>query len=134
MSCKPIGHLNVRSLFTSFNEFTNIILRNYLDIVAVSETWLSYDICSDIVKITGYKLYRRDRFRCGGGVGIYVKNLFPTEVVLEEFLDIDAFEHLWIRVRVCNSILKHEFYKTYIKTRVRFAARLLQVPVNDECT
>jgi hypothetical protein len=44
MSCKPIGHLNVRSLFTSFNEFTNIILRNYLDIVAVSETWLSYDI------------------------------------------------------------------------------------------
>jgi hypothetical protein len=33
-----------------------------------------------------------------------------------------------------NSILKHEFYKTYIKTRVKFAARLLQegVPVNDE--
>jgi hypothetical protein len=33
-------------------------------------------------------------------------------------------------------ILKHEFYKTYIKTRVRFAARLLQagVPVNDECS
>jgi hypothetical protein len=52
MSGKPIGHLNVRSLFTSFNEFTNIILRNDLDIVAVSETWLSYDICSDIVKIT----------------------------------------------------------------------------------
>jgi hypothetical protein len=33
-------------------------------------------------------------------------------------------------------IFKHEFYKTYIKTRVRFAARLLQagVPVNDECS
>jgi hypothetical protein len=31
-------------------------------------------------------------------------------------------------------VLKHEFYKTYIKTRVRFAARLLQagVPINDE--
>jgi hypothetical protein len=37
---------------------------------------------------------------------------------------------------VQNSILKHEFYETYIKTRVRFAARLLQagVPVNDECS
>jgi hypothetical protein len=37
---------------------------------------------------------------------------------------------------VFGSILKHEFYKTYIKTRVRFAARLLQggVPVNDECS
>jgi hypothetical protein len=35
-----------------------------------------------------------------------------------------------------NSILEHEFYKTYIKTRVKFAARLLQagVPVNDECS
>jgi hypothetical protein len=33
-------------------------------------------------------------------------------------------------------VLKHEFYKTYIKIRVRFAARLLQggVPVNDECS
>jgi hypothetical protein len=36
----------------------------------------------------------------------------------------------------CNRILKHEFYKTYIKTRVRFAARLLKagVPVHDECS
>jgi hypothetical protein len=40
------------------------------------------------------------------------------------------------RFRFKNSILKHEFYKTYIKTRVRFTARLPQagVPVNDECS
>jgi hypothetical protein len=33
-------------------------------------------------------------------------------------------------------ILKHEFYKTYIKTRLRFPARLLQagVPLNHECS
>jgi hypothetical protein len=35
-----------------------------------------------------------------------------------------------------HSILKHEFYKTYIKTLLRFAARLPQagVPVNDKCS
>jgi hypothetical protein len=31
-----------------------------------------------------------------------VKNYFRTEVVLEEFLHIDTFEHLSIRVRVCK--------------------------------
>jgi hypothetical protein len=38
--------------------------------------------------------------------------------------------------KVFNSILKHEFYKTYIKTLLRFAARLPQagVPVNDKCS
>jgi hypothetical protein len=32
--------------------------------------------------------------------------------------------------------MKHEFYKTYTKTQVRFATRLPQagVPVKDECS
>jgi hypothetical protein len=38
------------------------------------------------------------------------------------------------RFRFKNSTLKHEFYKSYIKARVRFAARLPQagLPVNNE--
>ena len=52
-----IAHLNVRSLFTGFTEFQNLIYSNDFDVVAVTETWLSDHIPSSVVNMDNYKLY-----------------------------------------------------------------------------
>nr|CAI5844525.1 unnamed protein product [Callosobruchus analis] len=48
------------------------------DVFAVSETWLSKNISSDVVKISHYSFFRQDRGSRGGGVGIYIKNKPPS--------------------------------------------------------
>ncbi|KAG5872115.1 hypothetical protein JTB14_036709 [Gonioctena quinquepunctata] len=67
-----IAHLNIRSLFTGFQEFKEIVLENDIDIM-LSETWLGPDDHSVVVDIPGYTLFRKDRVGRGGGVGAYVK-------------------------------------------------------------
>ncbi|KAG5861664.1 hypothetical protein JTB14_016820 [Gonioctena quinquepunctata] len=68
-----IAHLNIRSLFTGFQEFKEIVLENDIDIMLLSETWLGPDDHSVVVDIPGYTLFRKDRVGRGGGVGAYVK-------------------------------------------------------------
>nr|CAI5846780.1 unnamed protein product [Callosobruchus analis] len=51
------------------------------DVFAVSETWLSKNISSDVVKISHYSFFRQDRGSRGGGVGIYIKNKFVAHLL-----------------------------------------------------
>lgn len=94
-----IGHLNVRSLFTGFDEFQSLVLNNDLDIVGVTETWLSDNIVSDIVGIDGFKFYRKDRARTGGGVGVYVRDWIHAEVV-NDYIIGDGVEIICIKVKI----------------------------------
>lgn len=62
-----VGHLNIRSLPAHFMEVKHLLLQKSFDILALSETWLSEDIDSHILKIPSYNLYRCDRQSRGGG-------------------------------------------------------------------
>lgn len=94
-----IGHLNVRSLFTGFEEFSDLVLNNNFDIMCVSETWLNKDLPSDIVSIPNYSFFRKDRLSRGGGVGIYVRNNLNTVQVLNDSESIEGVEHIWIELK-----------------------------------
>lgn len=54
--------------------------KNYksnLDVIGISETWLTPYISSEAVKVNGYSFVRCDRIgRRGGGVGIYISEKF----------------------------------------------------------
>nr|CAI5850964.1 unnamed protein product [Callosobruchus analis] len=41
-----IGHINVRSLLSSFMDFEELVVTNNFDVIGVSETWLTEDIPS----------------------------------------------------------------------------------------
>ncbi|KAJ3657096.1 hypothetical protein Zmor_016125 [Zophobas morio] len=111
LNCLKIAHLNVRSLFTGFVQFTSLITFNNFDLVAVTETWLSEDIPSAVVGIDGYKLYRADRSRTGGGVGIYVKKCLNSDVVLHDYCGVAGIEFLCIRLQLNkHSLLICVFY------------------------
>lgn len=99
-----IGHLNVRSLYTGFNELIDIINNNKLDILALSETWLSEDTPLDAFSIPGFNLYRKDRLTRGGGVAVYIRDSINAELITINY-DENCIEQLWLKFRINRKIL-----------------------------
>ncbi|CAH1999467.1 unnamed protein product [Acanthoscelides obtectus] len=69
------GHLNVRSILSSFSDFVDILTEQEYDFFAVTETWLTSSIPTGVVKVPEYNFYRCDRGR-RGGIGIYIKSMY----------------------------------------------------------
>ena len=110
-----IAHLNLRSIFTGFREFVDVTEVGKFDVVAVSETWLNSNTTSDMVAIRDYKFFRVDRSGGrGGGVGIYVKNCYCTELLPNQLLqNKDGFENLWIKIKTNKiSVVIGVIYRT----------------------
>nr|CAI5861793.1 unnamed protein product [Callosobruchus analis] len=97
-----IGHINVRSLIPSIVDFEELVISNNLDIIGVSETWLSDDIPSDLLSIPDFNVYRNDRQGRGGGVAVYVRSSIKCKVVDIE-TPTNALECMIITFKVRHS-------------------------------
>ena len=76
------GHLNARSVPKSIDELNYIISKLKLDAFAVSESWLSEHLPSQLFEIEGYKIFRQDRRnKRAGGVCIYVKDYLNAKLI-----------------------------------------------------
>ena len=93
--CLTVCHVNVRSLSapTRLVDLEILCANNNVDILCLSETWLSPSHSSSTLKLNGFQpLFRRDR-PCGshGGVGIYVRNsLSVTPLPLPPAINIEC--------------------------------------------
>lgn len=97
-----VGHWNVRSLFTGFNELRTLIEQNDYDIFFLSETWLSDGNSSIPFEIPNYQFLRKDRIGRGGGVAAYVKANYTIEIVTFDF-DINVqLEFLIFKIKVAT--------------------------------
>ncbi|KAK9678930.1 hypothetical protein QE152_g40424 [Popillia japonica] len=93
-------HLNARSLLNKFDEIALVIQSSNADFFAITETWLSSDIADQVVGVNGYQIVRNDRVGRGGGVALYIKNVYRFRV-----LPIDSHPHLeqlWIETVSCK--------------------------------
>ena len=63
-------------MYEKLDELRFLLNKIDLDILCISETWLSQITSDNLVSIDGYTLFRRDRAdgRRGGGACIYAKN------------------------------------------------------------
>lgn len=97
-----IAHLNTRSLFSGFDEFCSLVTTYDYDIIAVTETWMTDALSSDIVGMNGYKFIRKDRGKGsrGGGVAFYVKNHINFKMVTLDVENTDTIENLWIEISI----------------------------------
>lgn len=95
-----IAHLNARSVFTGFNEISNLAIDNSFTIFAVSETWLSEAVPSEAVMIPGYNLFRQDRTGRGGGVALYVKSTLQAENLSIDIVNNEGLEFLWLKIKI----------------------------------
>ena len=70
-----MAHLNTHSLPSLFDEFSYMMNKYKVDIVALSETWLKNNKTQlEYVQIDGYKSEFKNRESIsGGGVGFYIK-------------------------------------------------------------
>ena len=75
------AHINVRDIKSKYKkDDVRLLLEFYnLDILVITETWLTEDIPTDEFEVQDYQTIRKDRSadhakKCGGGVLIYVKN------------------------------------------------------------
>ena len=93
--CLTLCHVNVRSLSapTRLVDLEILCANNSVDILCLSETWLSPSHSSSTLKLHGFQpLFRRDR-PCGshGDVGIYVRNsLSVTPLPLPPAINIEC--------------------------------------------
>ena len=67
-----ISHLNIRSILPKMDEIQLNLGNHKNQILGLSETWLSGVISDVEIGIDGFRVFRRDRNRNGGGVLVYV--------------------------------------------------------------
>ena len=95
-----IGHINARSLTPRLNEVCHLLHSESLEILCISETWLTEDILDAVLLVPGYKLYRCDRpgGRRGGGVAVLVSNDLRVSRLHETSGGDTGVEALWLSV------------------------------------
>ena len=78
-----IGHININSVAGfKFFELKSLILKSLYDIIVISECKVDHSFPDLHFYIKGFRLYRKDRHRFGGGVFIYVRRgLIVTRIL-----------------------------------------------------
>lgn len=103
MSGLKCVHLNVCSLLPKLDMVRIWVSSTDADIVIISETWLMKSITNEDISIFGYKVYRTDRPKKGGGVAIYVKSRFDASIVPSESI-CKQLELLALKVEIAKSL------------------------------
>lgn len=80
-----------------------------IDVAMICETWFSCIHSDSSVNIDGYLLYRKDRpKRKGGGVCVYIRNTFNSDVYNTGVNSCPLIEILWVRFTRMNC--KEEYF------------------------
>lgn len=116
-----VAHLNVRSLQAHLREVETVIGDNDLDVLGVTETWLTARVSSDSLGIRGYKFVRRDYAGRGSGVGFYIRDQFRHQVCPSS----DAIEQLCISLHLNSfKIVLNVMYRNHHVDHNKFIEEL----------
>ena len=111
-SALNVGHLNVRSLMAHIDEVNHLLLSERLDVLCISETWLTDAVESRMLQFPGYVISRCDRLggKSGGGVAIIYRNTMTAEP-LRIPAATSALETLWLRLTLASPIIVGVVYR-----------------------
>lgn len=84
------GHINIRSMMSKREQIEHLLCDSNIDILGMSETWLSSSSPEAAILLPGCTVFRQDRNGKGGGVLLNVENLLkctqlmaPSDVKIE---------------------------------------------------
>jgi hypothetical protein len=77
-----ILYFNARSVLPKLDELVTLVDIHTPDIICIVESWLDKDITDSEIAIPDYVPLRLDRDRHGGGVLIYMKDIFCFSTLL----------------------------------------------------
>lgn len=92
-----ICHINAQSIKNKIDDFRLTFENSLVDVICISETWLDEGISDSFISLKGYKIFRSDRKKRGGGVAIYVRNGIPCKFISQSE-DGDKVEFLFIEI------------------------------------
>ena len=75
-----IGHLNINSVRNKFSSLQQTVL-NKTDILLLSETKIDDSFPNSQFFAEGFKMYRKDRTKTGGGLLLYVNENLPGKII-----------------------------------------------------
>jgi len=94
-------YMNARSIVNKHKELQLLVMEENLDIIAITETWLTDKIQDSEINILGYQLIRQDRQKLvklrGGGVALYIRNELNA-LVRQDFHELNFPESLWCEI------------------------------------
>lgn len=103
-----VCHVNIQSLcarqLSKLNEFIMCFHNSKIDIICLSETWLSADIPDSLIEVDGYHIARNDRiYSRGGGVCVYYKkflkcNLLSASKILDGDGNMSRTEYMFLEI------------------------------------
>ena len=76
-----ILYYNARSILPKHDELCLVVDVNNPDIICIVETWLSSEILDSEVTLPGYQVHRLERNRHGGGILVYVRDSFVSNLL-----------------------------------------------------
>ena len=95
------GHINLRGLPNKI-DYIRILLRNCaFDVFAITESHLDDSIDDTEIAVQGYRLFRKDRNRHGGGVATYVRDSIESTNCTSPDLQL---EMLCLKIKQKNSM------------------------------
>ena len=90
-----IGHLNINSMRNKFSSLQQTVLSK-TDILLLSETKIDDSFPNSQFYAEGFKMYRKDRTKTGGGLLLYVNENLPGKIInsykFKENSEIIVFE------------------------------------------
>lgn len=100
-----IATVNCRSLCNALSDIQALLISEFIDIMCVTETWLTASKPDAVVTIPGYTMFRRDRgeTNCdyaqlgGGGVVVYIKQ--SIQAVRRTDLECETLEILMVELK-----------------------------------
>jgi exonuclease III len=97
-----LAHVNARSVPKHVHEIEKIISETKLDVLGVSETFISKHTPTSLYQIPGYKFINKSRDKkCRGGIGIYVQENFPVKLI-KMSTELVQPEMLFVEVTIGN--------------------------------
>ena len=105
-----VGHLNVNRLMPSIDDVNMILSDKKLDILCLSETFLSDQVDDRFLIFPGHAVMRRDRLTNGGGVCVIYKDYMDVEEMVVPSIG-SPLECLWVRVEGRNRMILGVCYR-----------------------
>ena len=93
-----IAHINSQSLQPKLHEIEIMLSERNIDILCVSETWLSPIVQDRFIDIPDFKMFRHDRGR-GGGVCVYARDVLHVTLLNTNVPEHAQVEDIWISIQ-----------------------------------
>lgn len=130
-----LGHINVRSLIGKVCNLRNLIELHNLDVVGVTETWLSCASDLGCVNIPGFSFVHVPRPTRGGGVGVYIRDTICFDILCQDIYCHS--EHLWFNLaingkKICVAVIyrPNENFNDFLSVFEEYTA-LFHLPADE---